>query len=72
MRHKRRELLEQATLVWSLQDLDAETYLADGTIETTGRGGPVQLDPHMQARVDAEVARIRAENPDLPKFRGLS
>jgi hypothetical protein len=63
----RRKTLELATLVWSLGDVDVEDFLHFGHMNTTGKGGPVQLTPDLHARIEAEVARIRRENPGLPQ-----
>lgn len=68
-KQRRRECLELASLVWSLGSIDYESYLHYGEMVETGSGGPVQLTPEIQAKVDAEVARIRQENPGLPKAR---
>lgn len=67
--NRRRENLELASLVWSLGEIDWESYLLYGEMTETGRGGPVQLTPELHARIEAEVERIRKENPDLPTIR---
>lgn len=67
-RTKRRENLELANLVWGLSQIDWQDYLLYGQMSETGKGGPVQLTPEIQARVEEEVARIRRENPGLPKI----
>jgi hypothetical protein len=38
-------------------------------MEPTGKGEPVQLTPELQAKVEAEVEKIRQENPGLPTIR---
>lgn len=63
---QRKQSLELAALVWSVADIDWEEYLLHGEMSETGRGGPVQLDPELQARVDQEAERLRRENPSLP------
>jgi len=65
---KRVELLQLVNLVWSIDQVDKEQFLLCGSLASTGKGGPVQLDENIQARIDAEVDRIRAENPNLPRF----
>jgi hypothetical protein len=65
----RRENLELANLVWGLSEIDWECYLLYGEMSPSGKGGPVQLKPELQAKIDEEVQRIRKENPDLPQFR---
>ena len=62
----RRTALELSTLVWSLGSIDCEDFLHYGQMTETGKGGPVQLTPELHAKVEAEVARIRSENPSLP------
>lgn len=64
---RRREQLELATLVWSIGDIDWEDYLRYGEMSETGSGGPVKLEPEMQARVEEEAERLRREDPSLPK-----
>jgi len=64
----RRNNLEVASLVWGLSDIDWESYLLYGEMSQTGRGGPVQVSPETQAKIDEEIDRIRRENPGLPKF----
>lgn len=66
---RRRENLELANLVWGLSEIDWTEYLLYGRMTSTGKGGPVQVKPEVQERIDAEVERIRRENPGLPAFR---
>jgi len=63
----RRDNLDVAVLVWSLGSIDYEDYLHFGVMSETGSGGPVQLSPEMQDKLDVEVQRIRKENPGLPR-----
>jgi hypothetical protein len=65
----RRENLELANLVWGLAEIDWEDYLLYGRMGSTGKGGPVQVKPDVQEKIDAEIERIRRENPNLPAFR---
>lgn len=65
---RRREMIEQSQLIWNLDGIDIERYVCFGQIESTGKGGPVQLNPELEAEVQAEVNRLRAENPNLPKL----
>ena len=69
VKNRRREQLELATLVWGIGEIDWEEYLLYGEMTETGSGGPVQLDPELQAQVEAESERLRNENPGLPKVR---
>jgi hypothetical protein len=68
----RRKTLELATLVWSMGSIDVDDYLHYGVLSETGNGGPVQLTPEMQARVEEAAEKIRRENPGLPTVRGLT
>ena len=70
IKNRRREVLELASLVWSLGSIDYEAYLHYGQMSETGSGGPVQLTPELHAKIEAEVERIRRENPQLPQARG--
>lgn len=67
VKNRRREQLELAALVWGVGELDWESYLQFGEMTETGRGGPVQLEPEVQAKVDEEIERQRREDPGLPK-----
>ena len=66
IKNGRRQALELATMVWSIGSIDAADYLHYGIVTETGRGGPVQLEPDLQAKVEAEVEKTRRENPGLP------
>ena len=60
-------MVEQSQLIWNLDGIDVEHYLYFGQLSATGKGGPLQMSPKLAAAVEAEAARLRAENPDLPK-----
>lgn len=49
-------------------DLDIAKFLQTGQLAETCVGKPLELDPELEAKVQAEVDRIRRENPNLPKF----
>ena len=66
---RRRELLELANLVWGLDSVDHEAYLLYGEFAETGKGKAVQVRPDLQEKIDAEIERIRRENPGLPKLK---
>jgi len=61
--------VDVAYLVWAMSEVDIEAYLLFGEMSETGRGGPVDLTPELQHRLEQEVERIRAENPGLPTVR---
>jgi hypothetical protein len=65
----RRQNLELANLVWGLSEIDWEVYLLYGEMAESGKGGPVQVKPELQEKIDAEIERIRRENPGLPTIR---
>lgn len=71
-KQRRRSNLELANLVWGLAELDWTEYLLYGRMASTGKGGPVQVKPEVQEKIDAEIERIRRENPSLPAFRQAS
>lgn len=70
-RAARRSNLEIASLVWSLGSIDVEDYLHYGQMAETGSGGPPQAPPELQERLDAEIQKIRRENPSLPGVRSV-
>ena len=70
-KQSRVEIIELASMVWGLDSVDRMEYLLYGNLVSTGKGKPVQLEPELQAKVDAEVERIRRENPGLPKAKGV-
>ncbi len=70
IRQRRFEMVEQAMLVWIADDIDLEIYQLFGVMEATGKGGPVQVKPELQAKIDAEIERQRREDPTLPTFGG--
>lgn len=69
-RQRRAELIEQSQLIWAMDQIDVEAYLEFGAFEASGKGGPVQVSPDVQARIDAEIERIQRENPGLPRPGG--
>ena len=46
--------------------LDTRRFLETGMIAESNVGKPIQLTPEEEAAVQAEIDRIRKENPDLP------
>ena len=71
LKQKRNEIVELAVMVWAMGDYDIESYLAFGSLDETGRGKALKLDPELQSKVDAEVERIRRENPGLPQVKAI-
>lgn len=72
LKQKRNETVELAVMVWAMGDYDIESYLAFGSLDETGRGKPVKLEPELEARVDAEVEKIRRESEGLPKVKAVN
>lgn len=70
-KQSRIEIIELASMVWGLDSVDRLEYLLYGNLTSSGKGQPVQLEPELQAKVDAEIERIRRENPDLPRAKGV-
>lgn len=71
LRQSRSEIIELSAMVWAMADYDIEAYLAFGSLDETGRGKAVKLDPELQSRVDEEIEKIRRENPGLPQVKAI-
>ena len=71
LRQSRNEIVELSAMVWAMGEYDIESYLAFGSLDETGRGKALKLDPELQSKVDAEVERIRRENPGLPQVKAI-
>lgn len=69
IRQRRFEMVELATLVWSFSDIDIEHYVNYGAMESLNIKGPVVLPESLEEKVQSEVARLRAENPNHPRVR---
>jgi hypothetical protein len=67
LRQRRIDHVQLACIALS-HGVDVERYLETGVIGESSVGKPLELTPEMQARVDAEVERIRRENPHLPSL----
>jgi hypothetical protein len=68
---RRAEILQMTNVLWGGDKMDLEKFLKHGIVNETGKGGPVQLSPDLQQKIDAEIARIRQENPGLPKIKSV-
>jgi hypothetical protein len=66
-RCRRIEVLEQAVLVWALNEYDPIGYTEWGKMESNNVGKPVEYSPEMEAAIQQEIARQAAagELPDL-------
>ena len=49
-------------------EIDIPHFLRTGQLAETIVGKPLELGPELEAKVQAEIDRIRRENPNLPKF----
>lgn len=49
--------------------LDVPRFLQTGQIEESSIGKPLKLSDELEEQVQAEIDRIRRENPNLPKFK---
>lgn len=57
--------LGQASMVWGLGNADPIVYAEYGQMTDSKVGKPLEHDAETQAKIDAEVARIYADNPHL-------
>jgi hypothetical protein len=48
--------------------LDIRRFLQTGQIEESSVGKPLKLSDELEEQVQAEIERIRRENPNLPKL----
>jgi hypothetical protein len=46
--------------------VDVPRFLRTGAMGETNIGKPLMLPPELEAKVQEEIQRIRAENPELP------
>ena len=51
------------------ESLDIQRFLRTGVVDETTVGKPLVLSDELEEQVQAEIERIRRENPNLPKFR---
>jgi hypothetical protein len=49
--------------------LDIPKFLRTGVVDETVVGKPLVLSDELEEQVQAEIERIRRENPNLPKFK---
>jgi hypothetical protein len=50
------------------ESLDVAKFLHTGIVEESSVGKPLQLPDELEAKVQAEIEKIRRENPNLPKI----
>jgi ATP phosphoribosyltransferase len=51
------------------ESLDIPKFLRTGVVDETVVGKPLVLSDELEEQVQAEIDRIRRENPNLPKFK---
>lgn len=70
MKQQRMESLQLVCLAFN-NDLDSTRFLETGQMAETTVGKPIRLRPELEEQVQAEVARIRKENPHLPQIAAI-
>lgn len=66
IRQRRREMVEQTSLIWGANEIDLRQYLISGNLEQTNVGGDIEFDDDMQKIIDEKIAAIRAKGGGLP------
>jgi hypothetical protein len=64
-RQRRIEILQLAYVAFN-ESLDTMKFLQTGAMEETSIGKPLKLSDELEEQVQAEIERIRRENPNLP------
>lgn len=67
-RCRRIEVLEQAVLVWALNEYDPIGYTEWGKMESNNVGKPVEYSPEMETAIRQEIARQAAAG-ELPALK---
>lgn len=70
MKQKRVESLQLICLAFN-DSVDTEKFLELGIITESCVGKPLVLSDELEAKVQAEIERIRRENPDLPTIPAI-
>ncbi len=65
-KQQRIESLQLVCLAFN-DTMDTQRFLDTGIITESCVGKPLELSPEMEAKVQEEIERIRAENPQLPQ-----
>jgi hypothetical protein len=66
-KQKRIESLQLVCLAFN-DSLDTQKFLETGQMAESCVGKPLELPPELEAKVQAEIERIRRENPELPQY----
>jgi hypothetical protein len=67
MKQKRIESLQLICLAFN-DSMDTQKFLDFGLVVESNVGKPLVLSPELEAKVQAEIDRIRRENPNLPQY----
>jgi hypothetical protein len=63
---RRIEMLQFSSVVFGTEHLDLERFIRYGIVGESGKGGPVQVSPGVQERIEAEIEKIRAQSTSVP------
>ena len=55
----------QATMVWGGGEIDPILYAEYGKADAASKGKPLEYSAEMQAEIEAKVAKIYKQNPEL-------
>jgi len=62
----RRESVQLAGLVWGMGAMDIEAFIHFGEWVSFDKNRPVEFSEEQERNIQAEIERIRRENPGLP------
>lgn len=66
-RQRRTEIVQLVCVAFN-DSIDVMKFLQTGTIEESLVGKPLRLSDELEEQVQAEIERIRRENPSLPSL----
>ena len=69
-KQSRREAFDLVRIAFN-DSLDVLTFLNTGSVVESCVGKPLELSPEMESAVQAEVEKIRRENPNLPQVLAI-
>jgi hypothetical protein len=69
---KQRRLETVHLVCLAFNKVNVSQFLATGALEESPVGKPVVLRPDLEAQAQAEIERIRRENPDLPRIPAVT
>lgn len=67
-RMQRIAIVDQAVLVWALNEYDLISYTEWGKMQSSNIGKPVEYSPEMEAAIQEEIARQAAAG-ELPNLK---